>query len=56
MLKQIDGSDNFNFIKEKLKKLVKAVAKEEKEQKFGEIVEVLKAKVEIIRNKKVNFL
>lgn len=56
MLKQIDGSDNFNFIKEKLNKLIKAVAKEEKEQKFGKIVEVLKAKVETIRNKKVNFL
>jgi hypothetical protein len=54
MLKQIEGSDNFNFIKEKLNKLIKAFAKEEKEH--VKIVEVLKVKVETIRNKKVNFL
>jgi len=53
-LRQIDGCDNFNFIKEKLNKLIKAFAKEEKEH--VKIVEVLKVKVETIRNKKVNFL
>ena len=52
----IEGSDNFHFVKEKLNKLIKAVEKEEKEQKFSELVAVLKAKVEKSHNKEVNTL
>jgi hypothetical protein len=51
-LEKIDGSDNFKFIKAKLKSLIKEVDREEKVQMAS--TELLKEKVE--KNEKVNLL